>query len=149
MPMERIPEPELRDDPAQAAADPADRIVLEKRHLAPGQAVGTGFAGMISNSLLHHLDDPAVLWQTVNDAARPGAALLVMDLLRPVSPEAADELVARHAADAPPILRRDFRHSPLAAYRPPEVRAQLLAAGLGHLLVEAVSDRHLLVWGTR
>ena len=64
----------------------------------------------------------------------------MMDLLRPVSPE---------AADAPPILRRDFRHSPLAAYRPAEVRTQLRAAGLGRVEVEAVSDRHLLVWGTR
>lgn len=134
---------------AVAAAGLAGRINLELRRLGPGRGAGTGFDGVISNSLLHHLDDPAVLWQTVGDAARPGAPLLVMDLLRPDSPEAAAELVARYAADAPPILRRDFHHSLRAAYRPAEVRAQLRAAGLAGLEVAAVSDRHLLVWGTR
>jgi trans-aconitate methyltransferase len=134
---------------AVEAAGLAHRITLEQRRLAPGQAVATGFDAIISNSLLHHLDDPAVLWQTVASTLEPGAAVLVMDLLRPVSRAAARELMRQHAEPAAAILRRDFYYSLLAAYRPPEVRAQLRAAGLGHLQVGEVSDGHLLVWGTR
>ena len=42
----------------------------------------------------------------------------------------------------------DFFNSLLAAYRPDEIRAQLLAVGLGdRLQIDVVSDRHLIVWG--
>ena len=54
----------------------------------------------------------------------------------------------RHVGD-PEVLRQDFRNSLIAAYRPDEVRAQLAAAGLAHLAVEQVTDRHLLVTGRR
>lgn len=133
---------------AVAAAGLAGRVRLDRRYLPdPGLAQGA-FDAVISNSLLHHLDDPAVLWDTVKQAARPGAPVLVMDLMRPASPEEAVHLTELYAAGAPAVLRHDFRRSLLAAYRPGEVRAQLAAAGLAHFDVEAVSDRHLLVWGT-
>ena len=41
-----------------------------------------------------------------------------------------------------------FRNSLLAAYSLGEVRQQLIATGLGGLLTEQVSNRHLIVWGT-
>jgi SAM-dependent methyltransferase len=133
---------------AVAAAGLASRIRLERRYL-PDPALPQGaFDAVISNSLLHHLDDPAVLWDTVIQAAKPGAAVLAMDLMRPSSPEEAARLTEQYAAGAPAVLRHDFHQSLLAAYRPEEVRSQLVAAGLGHFQVEAVSDRHLLVWGT-
>ena len=102
---------------------------------------------VISNSLLHHLAEPATLWRALAQAARPGAPVLIMDLLRPASREAALPLVRLHAGDAPPVLARDFMNSLLAAYRPDEVRRQLRATGLMHLEVEVVSDRHWLVSG--
>jgi hypothetical protein len=70
-----------------------------------------------------------------------------MDLLRPPSREAAAELLALHAGDAPDVLRRDFFNSLLAAFRPDEVRSQLAAAGLPRIRVEAASDRHLIAYG--
>ena len=107
-----------------------------------------GAAGaVISNSLLHHLADPGGLWRTVKECAAPGAAVLVMDLLRPASTEAAQALVDAHAADAPGVLRRDFYHSLLAAYRPQEVLRQLQEAGLAGLALQPVSDRHWACWG--
>ena len=102
---------------------------------------------MISNSLLHHLAEPTVLWQAIVQTARPEAPVLVMDLLRPISREAALALVEQYAADAPPLLARDFLNSLLAAYRPEEVRRQLDAGGFLRLEVDVVSDRHWLAWG--
>jgi hypothetical protein len=55
--------------------------------------------------------------------------------------------VALHAADAPPVLRRDYRHSLHAAFRVEEVEAQVAEAGLSSLRVAAVADRYLEVWG--
>ena len=102
---------------------------------------------VLSNSLLHHLHDPQVLWRTVGEVARPGALVLIMDLMRPPSAMRAESLVATYAADAPEVLRRDFRNSLFAAFEPKEVAAQLLEAGLGTLEVGVVSDRHLAVFG--
>lgn len=104
------------------------------------------FDCVVSNSLLHHLHDPAVLWRTVRAATRPGAGLFVMDLLRPDTTEELDRLVSVYAAAEPAVLRRDFRNSLRAAFTGAEVREQVRAAGLD-VTVEVVSDRHLVVWG--
>lgn len=132
---------------AVAHAGLADRIRLVEGYL-PGAALPeVEFAAVISNSLLHHLGDPMVLWQTMAEIAVPGTPVCVMDLLRPADRAAAERLVAEHAADAPEILRQDFFSSLLAAYRLEEVQAQLSQAGLSHLSAAEISDRHLLVAG--
>jgi len=118
------------------------RVVLPSDEL-PAQAYDL----VISNSLLHHLSDPAVLWEAVKRCAAPGASIFVMDLLRPDSAASVRALVAQYAGNEPGILRRDFSNSLHAAYRPAEVRGQLAAAAVSHLSVEVVSDRHLIVWG--
>ncbi|MGR8941793.1 MAG: class I SAM-dependent methyltransferase [Gammaproteobacteria bacterium] len=101
---------------------------------------------IFSNSLLHHLPDPQILWRTVKSAARTGARIAVMDLLRPSSRRAAEELVATYAANEPDILRRDFYHSLLAAFTLDEIAGQLLEAGLS-LKIEPISDRHVFIKG--
>ncbi len=111
-----------------------------------GPAEAHGFDLVVSNSLLHHLPDPAVLWETVKRIGRPGAPVLVADLFRPADAAAVDALVEGYAADAPPVLQRDFRASLHAAFEPGEVRAQLETAGLD-FAVDVVSDRHLVVSG--
>ncbi|KPK19844.1 MAG: methyltransferase type 12 [Betaproteobacteria bacterium SG8_41] len=131
---------------AVARAGLDSRIDLRQLRL-PAAGIGRDYDAVISNSLLHHLAEPATLWEAVARAARPSAPVLVMDLLRPASRDAALTLVRLHAAEAPPVLARDFFNSMLAAYRPDEVRKQLRAAGLMHLDVEIVSDRHWLVCG--
>jgi len=102
---------------------------------------------VLSNSLLHHLHDPRVLWQSIRTAAKPGAIVLVMDLMRPPSVMWAESLVVAYAADAPEVLRKDFRNSLFAAFEPQEVVTQLEQAGLSELEVGVVSDRHLAVQG--
>lgn len=106
------------------------------------------FDGVVSNSLLHHLHRPEVLWETILRLGRRDAAVLVSDLRRPDSDEAVEHLVARHAADAPDVLREDFRNSLHAAFTPDEVRDQLVQAGLDRALtVREVDDRYLVVDG--
>lgn len=125
----------------------ASRITLERCRLPATALPKTGFDAVICNSLLHHLDDPCVLWQTVKQISKSGAAVMVMDLLRPASREQAKHLVRLHAAGAPPILLQDFYNSLRAAYLPKEVHGQLDQSGLGHFRVEVVSDHHMLIWG--
>ncbi|MBM4267186.1 MAG: methyltransferase domain-containing protein [Deltaproteobacteria bacterium] len=126
----------------------AERVELRHTYLPARPIDGGPFDAITSNSLLHHLADPATLWSTIAQHAEAATAVFVMDLLRPHSPEAARDLVDEHAAGEPDVLRRDFLQSLHAAYRPAEVRDQLARAGLDPLTVEVVSDRHLIVHGT-
>ena len=214
--MERIPEPELMEDPAQAvayaradfrevnaafvegvraalggrmpvravdlgcgpgdiparlaAAFPGLRIVavdgsaamirLARERLAaarPGVVLvralvpATGlrersFDLVVSNSLVHHLRDPAPFWETVLRLARPGAAVHVMDLRRPSDPDAARALVEAAARGEDPLLQRDFHASLLAAFTPEEIRAHL-PPELAPLGCRVASDRHWVVSG--
>jgi SAM-dependent methyltransferase len=130
---------------AVAAADLGDRVTLIEAYL-PTQLEGP-FEAVMSNSLLHHLPDPAVLWDTVSRYGASGAPVLVVDLVRPASVERAQAIVEEYAAGEPEILRHDFFHSLCAAFTLEEVEAQLADAGLGALKVETISDRHLAVWG--
>ncbi len=123
------------------------RINLWQRHLPDVHGLAPCYDVIISNSLLHHLHDPMVLWHCIQSHLRPGTQLFVMDLLRPASVAAARRLVAENAGDEPTALQHDFYNSLLAAYRLDEVQAQVLQAGLGWLRVEQVSDRHFAVSG--
>lgn len=102
---------------------------------------------MVSNSLLHHLHDPQVLWRTVRQLAAPGAAVYIKDLRRPADQAALERLVATHAAQAPPVLQHDYRQSLRAAFTAPEVEEQLRQAGLEQLLVRDLDDRYLEIMG--
>jgi ubiquinone/menaquinone biosynthesis C-methylase UbiE len=123
-----------------------DRIRLIQGRL-PFVILPEPFYEMIfSNSLLHHLSDPQILWQTIKKAAKPGTRIAVMDLLRPASREAARALVEAYAANEPGILQRDFYYSLLAAFTLEEIRNQLKKADLA-LNIEQISDRHVFIKG--
>jgi ubiquinone/menaquinone biosynthesis C-methylase UbiE len=105
------------------------------------------FDAVLSKDLLHHLPDPSVLWHEVVQLGRSGAAVYVMDLIRPATPESARGIVEAVAGNEEPILRQDFFNSLCAAFTVEEVSGQLRAAGLEHLEVTRSGDRHLLVRG--
>ena len=104
------------------------------------------YDAILSKDLLHHLPDPSVLWKEIARLGRPGAAVYVMDLVRPSTPDDARRIVETVAAREDPILREDFYNSLCAAFTIDELREQLVAAGLD-LEVARVSDRHMLVKG--
>lgn len=101
----------------------------------------------ISNSLLHHVPNPLQFWHKLRLAVKPGSPVLVMDLLRPESPEEAQAIVDLYASGAPAILRRDFYNSLLAAFTEDEVAAQLAEMNLSRLMIDVPDDRHWIVGG--
>jgi len=131
---------------AVAQAGLASRIQLFLARVPPLPARAHAYDAVISNSLLHHLSAPDSFWREVTRVGRQGAALFVMDLFRPDSPERAREIVEAASADEDQILKQDFFNSLLAAFTVDEVRAQL-AASLPHLDCRIISERHWLVSG--
>jgi len=146
-------------DGAQAMLDIGLRDIVAKgcahqislrRCLLPDNSLSSKyFDAILSNSLLHHLNDPLIIWDTIRQCAMQKTPIFIMDLMRPDSREEAEKLVRLYAGDASPILKKDFYNSLLAAYIPDEIRHQLKTTGLDYLTIEVVSDRHLLVWGTK
>jgi SAM-dependent methyltransferase len=123
------------------------RIQLEKRYLPDPVLETGGFDAVISNSLLHHVRDAIALWQFAARCARRGAPVFLVDLLRPPDRETAVRLVNAHAADAPPVLQRDFLASLHAAYTLDELRQQLSLAGLNGFRIDQVDELHFVGWG--
>lgn len=128
------------------AAGLADHIELEQAML-PISEPRRRFAGIISNSLLHHLHDPDVFWRSILQLSEPGAWLFIMDLLRPPTIVTARQMVDKYAANEPQILQRDFFHSLCAAFTIDEIRQQLSAHDLRHLNIEIITDRHFIIFG--
>jgi SAM-dependent methyltransferase len=116
----------------------------------PGEQIPQGpYVGVISNSMLHHMHNPLDFWSAVVRHAYSGSAIFVADLRRPFSIGAVETLVDTYAAEAPDVLRADFRNSLCAAFTTEEVCGQLHAVGLSELTVAEFGDRHLFVHGTR
>jgi ubiquinone/menaquinone biosynthesis C-methylase UbiE len=125
----------------------SSRIVLERRFLPDATLESRAFDAVICNSLLHHMAEPLTFWRTAALCGKPGAPVLIVDLLRPASHEAAVRLVNEQAADAPPVLQRDFIASLHAAYTLDEVREQVQAVGLKKFRVDHVDELHFVAWG--
>ncbi|HWG95915.1 MAG TPA: class I SAM-dependent methyltransferase [Nitrospira sp.] len=127
-------------------ADLTDRITLrcERYEEVAGARI---VDAVISNSLLHHLPNPLQFWQKLRQLVKPGAPVLVMDLLRSESPEAAQAIVDQYAANESDILRRDFYNSLLAAFTEDEIGSQLARMNLTRLLIDIPDDRHWVVGG--
>lgn len=124
-----------------------DRIHLLEGILPGANPPRDNYDVIISNSLLHHLHQPDVLWESIKQFGMPGSRIFIMDLMRPETEKVARELVDLYAGEEPQVLREDFYHSLCAAFLPEEIRSQLALAGLSHFEVKILSDRHLLVFG--
>jgi ubiquinone/menaquinone biosynthesis C-methylase UbiE len=112
-------------------------------------APGKSYDLIVSNSLLHHLSDPAHFWRAAKRLSASGTGVFIMDLLRPGTAGEARRLVETYSPDEPEILKRDFYNSLLAAFEIGEVKQQLEEAGLGGFETARASDRHLIVYGIR
>ena len=131
---------------AARAAGVEGRLVLLHTRIPGPPPDAHSFDAVLSKDLLHHLPDARVLWNEVKRLGKPGAAVYVMDLVRPPTPEAAEAMVQEGAGSEDPILQRDFYNSLLAAFTVDEVRQQVRDAGLD-LTVSLTGVRHLLVRG--
>jgi ubiquinone/menaquinone biosynthesis C-methylase UbiE len=131
---------------AVASGGQQQRVTLLQGYVPGLPLEERSFDAILSKDLLHHLPDPLVLWNEARRLGRSGAAVYVMDLMRPVSPQAARNIVETVARDELPILKADFYASLCAAFTLDEVEAQVEQARLP-LDVTQVSDRHMVIKG--
>lgn len=126
-----------------------DRVSLHYAYLPQDKPPQTQYDAVISNSLLHHLTNPFILWDAVKTYAKTGAPIFIMDLMRPETTKLAEKIVEKYAATEPLILQQDFFHSLCAAYTVSEIRAQLQSANCEYLTIEVLSDRHFCIYGRK
>ena len=129
----------------QRAADQA--LAIEFLHRDLRQIKGLKADLVVSNSLLHQLHDPLLLWRVTSQLANRGCRVLHRDLRRPESMDELNHLQTLHLPDAPELLLQDFRASLRAAFEPAEVADQLRITGMKQLSVQLEGDRYLVVSG--
>lgn len=137
----------VEGDNAVTKAGLSGRIVLVHDRIPTIKLREIPYAAIISNSLLHHLHQPEVLWECIKHYSSPATRVFVMDLVRPESRDEATRLVEMYAGDEPAILKQDFFNSLCAAFQPMEVETQLKNTGLTRLRTRVISDRHMIIFG--
>jgi SAM-dependent methyltransferase len=97
---------------------------------------------VISNSILHHIAEPATVIAEAIRVAAPGGLLFHRDLARPDDEAELDRIVATYAAGATPLQRKLFADSLHAAITLEEVRDLVAHRGFSPDTVQRTSDRH-------
>ena len=100
------------------------------------------FDVVLSNSLVHHVPEPAHFLREVQRVSRPGAGLFIKDLHRPETEAELDGLVAAYASDCSAYQRRLFADSLRAALTVAELTELCIDAGLVGVTIRRCSDRH-------
>jgi ubiquinone/menaquinone biosynthesis C-methylase UbiE len=100
------------------------------------------FTCVMSNSIVHHVPDPRIVFQEAVRVTAPGGMLFFRDLLRPETTERLEQLVAAYAAGANEHQRQLFRNSLHAALRLEEVQQLIGSLGFPAASVQQTSDRH-------
>lgn len=118
----------------------ADRIALR---LADAKLPAAGaYDVVMSNSLAHHLPEPAVLFDRAVELAAAGGLLFIRDLFRPADEGVWQHLVATYAGQATADQRKMFADSLKAALTVDEVRELVVQRGFDAASVQATTDRH-------
>jgi ubiquinone/menaquinone biosynthesis C-methylase UbiE len=124
------------------AAGCADRVVLARADAKRLPCVAGRFTAVISNSIAHHIPQPATILAEALRAAAPGGLLFFRDLARPADEATLSALVATYAGGADCRQRGLFAASLRAALTVSEVRQLVRQLGFGDHSVRMTSDRH-------
>ncbi len=100
------------------------------------------FDAIMSNSIVHHIPEPASVLAEAVRVVRPGGLMFIRDLLRPETDAEVRRLVALYAADCNEHQRAMFDASLRAALTLAEVRALITPLGFPADSVRETSDRH-------
>lgn len=130
-----------------ATADVRNRTAFVQTTMPSQQIPNLHYGAIVSNSLLHHLHDPQVLWKTIRQHAQSETLIFIADLFRPCSIAEAQRMVNLYACDEPVVLQRDFFNSLLAAFTLDEIYQQLVENELHYLTIKNISDRHVIIYG--
>ncbi|MCE9606558.1 MAG: methyltransferase domain-containing protein [Planctomycetia bacterium] len=125
-----------------AAAGMADVIRLERLDVKTLPYPDERFAAVLSNSIVHHIPDPAEAIAEAVRVTRPGGLLFFRDLRRPRDAAELERLVTLHTAGSSPTQRELFAASLRAALTVDEIGEIVAALGFPAAEVRATSDRH-------
>lgn len=120
--------------------------MLERIQLAQVDAADTGYESdmfdlVISNSIVHHLEDPLPTLQEIVRVTREEGMIFVRDLLRPESEDELTRLVETYGG-ANEIERQLFGDSLRAALTIEEIRELVTPLGFAPDTIQTTSDRH-------
>ncbi len=125
-----------------ADSDLTDRITLELVDAKSLPYPDNTFDGLISNSIVHHIHDSLTALKEMGRVMKPTGVVLIRDLIRPETPEAAQAFVDKYAAEDTPIQQKLYYESFLAAFTIAEVEQMLIQVDIPGAVVVQSSDRH-------
>ncbi|MEM6257487.1 MAG: methyltransferase domain-containing protein [Planctomycetota bacterium] len=121
----------------------ADRIGLHLADVKRLPFADSAFDIVFSNTILHHIPEPAEMLREAGRVLRPGGVLLIRDLFRPPDRATLDRLVDHHAGNATAEQQRLFAESLHAALTPDELAVLAEQEGLGAAQIVLDTDRHM------
>jgi len=124
------------------AAGLEERIELVKVDAKASGLQRGGFDVVMSNSIVHHIPDPAKALADMLSLVAPGGLLFVRDLERPEDDAAVQKLVETYAANETKKARDLFEASLRAGLRLDELATMLSPLGVGSAALSRTSDRH-------
>jgi ubiquinone/menaquinone biosynthesis C-methylase UbiE len=119
-----------------------ERIRLERCDAKQLPYAAASFGAVISNSIVHHIPEPAHALAEMHRVAAAGGTLFVRDLLRPPDDAAVRHLVSTYAGDATPHQKQMFEDSLRAALTLEEIRMLVSELGYDPAEVTQTTDRH-------
>ena len=144
----RIVAIDLADEMLKLARRNAERAGFEQRirvEKANGRTMeypDGHYSAVVSNSIIHHIPEPAECFAEMVRVCAPGGRLFVRDLVRPDSEMELRQLVITYAGEANPHQRQLFADSLHAALTVAEVQSIIGALGFAPETVSQSSDRH-------
>src|SRR3569833_497282 len=107
------------------------------------------FAAILSNSIVHHIPEPAEALAEAVRVLAPGGIVFVRDLMRPRDEPDLARLADLYSGGPKPEQRKMFVESLHAALTLVEIRRIVEALGFPASSVQATSDRHWTWSGRR
>jgi len=120
----------------------AQRITLQRVDAKRSTLPERSFDVVMSNSIIHHIPNPATAFAEMVRLCRPGGLIFVRDLERPADDAAVQHLVATYAAQDTPRQRALFDASLRAALTLDEIAALVAPLGIPARALARSSDRH-------
>ena len=120
----------------------SERVRLERCDAKRTPFAAGAFGAVISNSIVHHIPEPAAVLAEMVRVTAPGGLLFVRDLLRPEDEPTLRRLVELHAGGANARQQKMFADSLHAALALTEIRALVADLGYDPAGVRRTTDRH-------
>lgn len=104
------------------------------------------FDTVISTNTLHHMHNPNKFWKIVKTIGKEN--VFVLDLIRPASNNAVEDIIKAHASNTNMLYQNDFRNSLKAAFSVGEIKKQLIDNGLQHLNIKILDNKVVIIYGS-